>query len=122
MYYATFNDAEIVAIALMIYANGKMHYHLSGSKREFMRFAPTNPLLVEAAEWGCIHGMHTLHLGGGFGSQNDSLLEFKKSFYRGDLCRYHIGKKIFSEKEYRRLVALRGDTIENKGFFPEYRG
>ena len=65
----------------------------SGSRREYQSLAPTNLLLYEAALWGCETGCKTLHLGGGVGSGEDSLFAFKKSFYRGEPCRYHIGKK-----------------------------
>ena len=77
-------------------------------------------LLYKAALWGSANGCRTMHLGGGVGSQEDSLFKFKKSFYRGDEhTRFAIGKKVFMQEEYDRLVAMREEVSGN--FFPQYR-
>lgn len=120
IFYAQMPDGTVIAASIMLWANGHMNYHLSGSRREFQNLAPTNLLLYEAAMWGCAAGCDALHLGGGVGSGDDSLLMFKKSFYRGEPCRYHIGKKIFDEEKYAALCALRTD-LSDSGFFPRYR-
>ncbi len=119
LFYAE-KEGEIIAASLLLAANGRLNYHLSGSKRKFQSLAPTNLLLYEAALWGSANGCQTLHLGGGVGSSEDSLFAFKKAFYRGDPCRYHIGKKIFSQEVYETLVSQRVDLPET-GFFPRYR-
>lgn len=114
-------EGEVIAASIMLSANGFMNYHLSGSVREYSSLAPTNLLLYEAALWGYANGYRSLYLGGGVGSGEDGLLKFKKSFYRGDLNRFYIGKKVFNQVKYEKLVKLRTE-IENKGFFPMYRG
>ncbi len=120
IFYAVLEE-KIIAVSIMLSCNGRMSYHLSGSIQEFANLAPTNLLLYEAAMWGCANGCQTLHLGGGVGSGEDSLLVFKKSFYRGeDLCRFHIGKKIFDPQKYEQLVQMRTDLPESN-FFPKYR-
>lgn len=120
VFYARLEDGTVIAASIMLAANGRLNYHLSGSRRDFQHLAPTNLLLYEAALWGCANGCKTLHLGGGVGSGEDSLYRFKKSFYRGEPCRYHIGKKIFLPDIYQELTARRGDLPE-VGFFPRYR-
>lgn len=120
IFYAQMPDETIIAASIMLTANGRMNYHLSGSRREYQNLAPTNLLLYEAALWGCTNGCKTLHLGGGVGSGEDSLYAFKKSFYRGEPCQYHIGKKIFLPEQYEELISLRVDLPE-RGFFPKYR-
>ena len=52
--------------------------------------------------------------------EEDNLYRFKKTFYRGEPYRYHIGKKIFDEEKYAALCAMRGD-LPASGFFPRYR-
>ena len=105
----------------MLFANGKINYHLSGSVREYSSLAATNLLLYETALWGCDNGYKTLYLGGGVGSGEDSLFKFKKAFYRGeDLNRFYIGKCIFNKNKYDELVSMRTD-LEDTGFFPKYR-
>ena len=116
-------DGEAIAASIMLTANGKMNYHLSGSLKEFSSLAPTNLLLYQAALWGFTHGIETLYLGGGVGSGEDSLFKFKKAFHKSDdLNHFYIGRKIFSQSVYDKLSDLRGETIENVNLFPIYRG
>ncbi len=120
VFYAVYED-KVIASAIMLFANGKINYHLSGSVREYSSLAATNLLLYETALWGCDNGYKTLYLGGGVGSGEDSLFKFKKAFYRGeDLNRFYIGKCIFNKNKYDELVSMRTD-LENTGFFPKYR-
>lgn len=120
VFYAENADREIIAASIILFANEKMNYHLSGSLREYSNLASTNLLLYKAALWGCANGYKTLYLGGGVGSGEDSLLKFKKAFYRNELERFYIGKKIFNEEEYQKLVGIRTDIV-NDTFFPKYR-
>lgn len=119
VFYAQLNG-EIIAVSIMLTANGRMNYHLSGSKREYQNLAPTNLLLYEAALWGCANGCKTLHLGGGVGSGEDGLYAFKKSFYRKDPHQFHIGRKVWMENRYQELLQIRGSMPES-AFFPAYR-
>ena len=120
VFYAELNE-KIIAASIIIYANKRLNYHLSGSLRDYQNLAPSNLLLWKVAEWGNEIGCATFHLGGGVGSEEDSLFKFKKAFYRGELCRYHIGKKIFNKEKYDYLLKIR-DEITTSGYFPEYRG
>lgn len=120
IFYAV-KDNIVIAASIMISANKKMNYHLSGSLKEYSSLAATNLLLYKAALWGCANGYSTLYLGGGVGSSEDGLFKFKKSFYKGDLNHYYIGKKIFNKEKYNELVVLR-KNIKDKNFFPQYRG
>lgn len=121
VFYAVLKD-KIIAASIMLSANGRMNYHLSGSLREYQNLAPSNLLLYEAALWGYANGCKTLYLGGGVGSGEDSLFKFKRSFYRGSsLKRFYIGKKVFISDSYQELVGKR-EAIKNEVFFPMYRG
>lgn len=120
VFYAVL-EGKVISASIMLVANGRMSYHLSGSVREYANLAPTNLLLYEAALWGCANRCKTLYLGGGVGSGEDSLFKFKRAFYRGeDLNRFYIGKKIMNPEKYDQLVSLRDDLPES-GFFPRYR-
>ena len=112
-------DGTVIAASIILSANGKMNYHLSGSVREYASLAPTNLLLYEAALWGCANGYKTLYLGGGVGSGEDSLFKFKRAFYRDELNHFYIGKKIFDQKKYDELLNMHGSA--ESGFFPQYR-
>lgn len=116
-------DGKVIAASIMLECNGFMNYHLSGSLREYSSLAPTNLLLYKAALWGGAHGMRTFYLGGGVGSGEDNLYKFKRAFYKGnDLNHFHIGKKVFDPVVYKELTMMRSENIENKLFFPAYRG
>ena len=119
VFYAEKNGV-IISAALFLMANGFMNYHLSGKRKEYNSIAPSNLVLYEAALWGCDRGYRTLYLGGGVGSNQDSLFKFKRSFNRKELSRFFIGKKIYNEKSYDMLVNLRNLEYESS-FFPRYR-
>lgn len=116
-------EGRIIAASIMLTANGRMNYHLSGSDREFSSLASTNLLLYQAALWGSAHGVKTLYLGGGVGSGEDSLFRFKKAFHKAsDLNHFYIGRKVFDSSIYDELMDLRGENVKNSNFFPAYRG
>ncbi len=114
-------DSQVIAASIMLTTNRRMNYHLSGSLREFSSLAPTNLLLYQAALWGSFNGYRTLYLGGGVGSGEDSLFKFKRAFYKGNLNRFYIGKKIYNQVKYDELCYLRSN-IDNPEYFPKYRG
>lgn len=124
MFYAKLGD-KIIAMAIMIFANGRMNYHLSGSDMEYRNFAPSNLLLYKAAIWGCERGFKTFHLGGGVGSGEDNLYKFKAAFNKVSDYHFSIGKQIFDQQKYDELVKIRresdSDFDGNSSYFPLYR-
>lgn len=124
LFWAEYNGIKI-AMSIMIFANNRLNYHLSGSVFEYRNLAPSNLLLYKAALWGCEQGMHTFHLGGGVGSGEDNLYKFKAAFNKNSDNQFSIGKQIFCQEQYDELVRFRAesDTQFNSqnGFFPLYR-
>ena len=119
IFYAV-KDGVVIVASIILSANGMMNYHLTGSLREYSSLAGSNLLIHEIALWGSAHGYKTLYLGGGVGSGADSLFEFKRAFYKGDLKHFYIGKKVFCQDKYDELLSKR-EPFES-GFFPKYRG
>ncbi len=129
MWFYTKINGEIASIAIFMFCNQNMHYHLSATREKYLQLAPTNLLLYEAALWACENGYKKLHLGGGVGSQPDTLYKFKKAFSKNSDQEFYIGQRVFNEKIYRELVEIRkSEEIvfdENNNaisFFPSYRG
>ena len=112
-------DGKLVAASMMIFANGHMSFHLSGCLEEYSALAPNNLIMYSAALWGCENGYKTLLLGGGVGSRADTLLRYKKTFYKGGLNHFYIGKKIIHPGKYYELSRL-GKATESP-YFPQYR-
>lgn len=119
VFYAK-KGADTIAMSIVLFGNGRMHYHLSASRREYQTYAPTNLLLYEAACFGSGIGMKTFHLGGGIGSHEDALYHFKKQFNRREDTQFSIGRAVFDKAVYERLRELDNDRRET-GFFPAYR-
>lgn len=127
-YYEVFYailDEKIIASSIFIFANAKMHCHLLGSCFEYRNLAPSNLLIYEAALWGYLQGFKTLHLGGGLGSLEDNLLQFKKTFNKHSDFSFSIGTEIFHPEMYEKLVEIRkkSDLSFNykSTYFPLYR-
>ncbi len=97
-------DNEILAAAIFIGFGDFFHYHLSGSKREALKFSPNNLLLWEAIKLGKAHGYKKMHLGGGLAdSTEDSLFRFKSKFSK-KYADFYIGMRIHNEKIYSKLI------------------
>ena len=124
MFYALY-EGQIIAMSIMLFANGKMNYHLSGSNIEYRNLAPSNLLLYKAALWGSEQGFKTFHLGGGVGSGEDNLYKFKAAFNKVSDYQFSIGKQIFDEEKYNQLVEIRRQSDSSfdgsSHFFPLYR-
>jgi len=124
VFYAVYEGC-IISMSIFIYANNKMHYHLSGSDPTYRHLASSNLLIYKAACWGHTQGFKTLHLGGGIGSGEDNLYKFKKVFNPSSTNQFSIGKHIIDNEKYEYLKELRRahDTEfnEDSSFFPVYR-
>lgn len=124
LFYAKLED-KIIAMSIMIYANGRLNYHLSGSDIEYRNLAPSNLLLYKAALWGCEKGMKTFHLGGGVGSGEDNLYKFKAAFNTVSDYQFSIGKQVLDEEKYNQLVEIRRNSDpsfnDQSSYFPLYR-
>ena len=124
MFWAEY-EGKIIAMSIMIFANGRLNYHLSCSDIEYRNLSPSNLLLYKAAMWGCEKGMKTFHLGGGVGSDEDNLFKFKIAFNRFSNYQFSIAKHVFDQSRYDELVAERAardiEFNQESKFFPLYR-
>ncbi|TWT24355.1 GNAT family N-acetyltransferase [Planomicrobium sp. CPCC 101110] len=118
--FGAFLEGQMISSTLILTKGNFMHYHLSGSAREYQHLGANNVLLYEVAKWGEENGMQRFHLGGGYSGDGDSLFRFKKSFSSSEPLQFCIGKKIHNPNYYHMLV-LENDITEDSGFFPLYR-
>lgn len=115
-------EDKIVASALILYYDGYLHHHFSGSLPEYRNLKINNLLFYEIAKWGCENNYQYFHLGGGHESEHDSLFRFKKSFSKSEPKDFYIGKKIHDPEIYDELVALLNyEPPALNDYFPAYR-
>lgn len=124
IFYASF-EGKIISMAIILFANRKMHYHLACSDSTYRYLASSNLLLYEAACWGSEQGFNVFHLGGGVGAKEDGLFKFKKAFNKKSNNIFSIGKQIFDKNVYDSLVMKKMTDVigfdVNSDFFPLYR-
>lgn len=118
--FGAFLDGQLISSTLILTKGTFMHYHLSGSLKQYQHLGVNNVLLYQIAQWGKENGMERFHLGGGSSGSEDSLFKFKKSFSTSSLLPFCIGKKIHNPNIYHMLV-LENEIMEDTGFFPLYR-
>lgn len=106
-------DGKTLAAAIFIKFRDYFHYHLSGSRREFLKYAPNNILLWEAIKYAKNCGCKKMHFGGGLtNSTDDTLFRFKKSF-SSEFADFYIGKRIHNQEVYWGLIH-EWETVHSK--------
>jgi hypothetical protein len=104
-----------------------LQYHLSGTKTEFLGLYPSNLMIDEMRLWSKARGNRIFHLGGGLGSRQDSLFEFKASFskQRHPFCTLRL---IADSENYQDLIQARAkqmninlEKLLDAAYFPAYR-
>jgi lipid II:glycine glycyltransferase (peptidoglycan interpeptide bridge formation enzyme) len=101
-------------------AEGIVEYHLSGTAGNYRQLAPTKFMLEVAIQWAKARGNRVLHLGGGVGSRNDALFQFKAGF-SGLRSWFETWRVICDDARYGKLTedaGVSGASVD--GFFPAY--
>ena len=126
LYFAEL-DGYLISASIFFFSRDIIQYHLSGTPVDYLKFCGAKVILDEIRVLGSNAGYRYLHLGGGVGSQDDSLLRFKSGFSKLRLP-FQIIKWICSPKEYKlfcekrsRYLAVQGLKGTANGFFPAYR-
>jgi hypothetical protein len=121
------NESQPICGGIFTECGGIVQYHLGGTKTEFLPLSPSNLMFDEVRLWATARGNTVFHLGGGLGSQKDSLFDFKASFskQRHHFCTLRL---ITNSEYYQNLVNARAIQINVKteqlldtSFFPAYR-
>ena len=109
-------DGEIAGGACFMHRGPIVQYHLGAVADAHLAAAPLKQLLDAARHHYAAAGAHVLHLGGGRGGSDDSLLRFKSGFSP----RRHpfaLWCWVIDTAAYAALTEGRPET----GFFPAYR-
>ena len=123
IFYAVLDDKPIAG-AMFLFNENMMHYHLASVHQEYRSSAAGTLLLYEAAMWAAQNGIGRLHLGGGL-NENDSLFGFKKQFNKHGRVPFYIGRTVFDNEAYHRLLQIRNQMDPefdiNNPFLIQYR-
>ncbi len=101
--------------------------HLAGCRDEQVRLGPLKLLYDAAAVWARERGCRVLHIGGGVGSREDTLFNFKIGFsertHRFTTWRWIVAPAVYRElcDARRRLDDRNGLEAVSADFFPAYR-
>jgi serine/alanine adding enzyme len=110
---------ELLASVLGMGEPPWLHYHLGGATDAARGTGASHLALYSLARWGREHGFETLHLGGGVGGRDDSLLEYKLRFAPEGRVGVSIGKAVHDRAGYLRLSGAA--EVDWDAFFPAYR-
>lgn len=105
-----------VAGSMFVKTKNIVQYHLSGTRTEHLRLKPSKLFLDEMRLQATKQGYKIFNLGGGLGSEHDSLFEFKSSFSK-DFRTFKVWKHIANQSVYDELSKDKDETE----FFPKYR-
>lgn len=120
-------NEELMCAGLFTICNGVVQYFLSGTRHKFMKLAPTKLLIDEVRIWAIEQKAKVFHLGGGVGSKEDSLFQFKAGFSdrRHDFA---VWRWIVEPEVYENLCRAKQEWNRRNGFicetadyFPAYR-
>jgi hypothetical protein len=119
------SGSEILAGAVFTECKGIVQYHLGGTLGRHLARQPLKLLFHHAAEWFKARGNRWLHLGGGVGSAQDSLLHFKRGFSPLTFP-FHTWRLVLDTDAYGALVhrAAAREAPNDPSpstFFPAYR-
>lgn len=118
-------EHEPLCASLFTNVGGLLQYHLSGTRANAARQAPTKLLLAHMRQWARENGVRYFHLGGGYGGGEDTLFQFKRRFGGAPLPFRTVSIVHDQEKFDAECAVWRSKTDEPlagpAGFFPPYR-
>lgn len=125
--FVALSEGQVVSAALFLVCNDIVQYHLAGTRQSWMKMAPMKLILDTVRQWASEQKMRVFHLGGGVGSQEDSLFAFKAGFSE-QRYPFHVWRWIALPEIYAQICAAKAEWNLQKGmenavadFFPEYR-
>ena len=110
---------KFIAASIFIFTDNIIQYHLSGTKSNSLQNSPVRLLIDYIRILGTEQGFKFFHLGGGVGSKEDALFNFKAGFSK-QRHSFKVWKFIVDKIKYNETLKFKGILVDD-GFFPLYR-
>jgi len=107
---------SFIAGSMFVKTKNIVQFHLSGTRTEHLSLKPSKLFIDEMRLQATEEGYQIFNLGGGLGSEHDSLFEFKASFSK-DFKPFKVWKYIVNQNVYDELCKAKNETK----YFPKYR-
>lgn len=123
-YFYVLHEGKVISTELNLYGEENCYSFLGGTNKEYFPLRPNEFLKCEIIKWAKEKGLKRIVLGGGYGS-DDGLFRYKKCLAPNGVVDFYVGKKIFNEEKYSKLLDIRkkdSNFDEDTTFFPKYRG
>ncbi|HLY14032.1 MAG TPA: GNAT family N-acetyltransferase [Candidatus Limnocylindrales bacterium] len=118
-------DGTVAAAGLFTEVDGLAEWYLVGTDSAYAALSPSKALVDFAIEWAIERGSTVLHLGGGRGSAQDSLLWFKSRFsprrHTFHTGRWVLDAEVADGLAQERLAQVEPGMAIDQGYFPVYR-
>ena len=114
-------DDKVIESEMYFVSDRLIHAHLLGNLDEYLHLSAGVLLEYATVLWGKENGYDYLHHGGGrTNDENDPLFKYKKKFGKNTEFDFYIGKKVWNEDVYKKLIEV-SKVDPNVDFFPAYR-
>lgn len=120
MYFHVIYEDKIISTELVIFGKENVYSYLGGTDRNYFDLRPNDFLKYEIIKWAKEKGLKYFVLGGGYGA-DDGIYQYKLCLAPSGQYDFYIGRKIFDQISYNKLVSLRENEELNEKFFPLYR-
>ena len=125
MYFHVFKEGKIASTELVLCSEDYAYSFLGGTFTEYYEFRPNDFLKNEIIKWCNRTGRKKFILGGGY-HKDDGIYRYKRSFTPDPDVPYYVGRYVFDQEKYGKMVELRknedADFNPDTGYFPKYRG
>lgn len=117
--YFVVKDGLRIAGSIFVFTKQIIQYHLSGTRTDYLKNSPVRMLIDHIRHIGSDLNLNEFHLGGGVGSSEDSLFQFKAGFSH---CRHQfkVWQYVVNRNAYDQLVLL-NNSVRDLNYFPLYR-
>lgn len=125
VYFHVVKDGKVISTELVLCSEKYAYSFLGGTLTEYYEYRPNDYLKNEIIKWCNMTGRQKFILGGGY-HRGDGIYRYKRCFTPDPDVPFYVGKYIFDQEKYDRIVAIRAaedpDFNPETGYFPKYRG